>query len=130
MLVLLWTSGEKAVHIFMSYARADVETVRPLTALLGAVGIRTWLDTEGLPPGTSQWDQMIRAALGDAHALISFCSENARESQFMAIELEIAKSYKMKTFPVWISGEDWSQSAPISLVLSQHIDLSVCPGRY
>jgi hypothetical protein len=117
------------MHIFMSYARADVEIVQPLSVVLGALGIRTWLDTEALPPGTSQWDQMIRTALKDAHALIAFCSENARESQFMAIELEIAKSYKTKIFPVWISGENWSQSAPVSLVLSQHIDLRRQPRR-
>ena len=41
----------------------------------------------------------------------------------MAIELEIAKSYKKQIFPVWITGKDWSQSAPVSLVLSQYIDL-------
>jgi len=111
------------MHIFMSYARADRKIVQRLSLVLGAVGVRTWLDTAGLPPGTPQWDQMIRTALRDAHALIAFCSENARESQYMAIELEIAKSYNKKIFPVWLSGENWSQSAPLSLVLSQYIDL-------
>ena len=100
------------MHIFMSYARGDVEVVQPLSVVLGALGIRTWLDTEGLPPGTPQWDQMIRTALRDAHALIAFCSENARESQYMAIELEIAKSYKKKIIPVWIIGRELVPKRP------------------
>jgi hypothetical protein len=111
------------MHVFMSYARADDEIVKPLSVVLNAFGIRTWLDTEGLPPGTPQWDQMIRTALRDSHALIAFCSENARDSQYVPIELEIAKGYQKKIFPVWISGDSWTESAPFALVLSQHIDL-------
>jgi len=111
------------MHVFLSYARSDDQIVQPLSALLCAVGIRPWLDTTGLPPGTLQWDHMIRHALRDAHAVIAVCSENARESQYVAIELEIAKGYGKRIFPVWVSGEEWSQSASVGLVLSQHIDL-------
>ena len=34
---------------------------------------------------------MVRKALQDAHAVIAFCSENSRDSHYVAIELEIAK---------------------------------------
>ena len=74
------------MHVFMSYARADDEIVQLLGVVLGAFGIRTWLDTEGLPPGTPQWDLTIRTALKNSDALIAFCSENARESQYVPPE--------------------------------------------
>jgi TIR domain len=66
---------------------------------------------------------MVRAALRDAHAIIAICSENARDSEYVALELEIARGYRKRIFPVWVSGEDWPQSAPVALVLSQYVDL-------
>jgi TIR domain len=111
------------MHIFLSYARADEEIVQRLSSVFRAVGIHPWVDVGGLPPGTPQWDAAIRDALRDARAVIAFCSEKSRDSHYVAIELEIAKGYQKKIFPVWVSGENWSQSAPLALVLSQYIDL-------
>jgi len=111
------------MHVFLSYARADEEIVQPLSTVLCAAGLRPWLDTSGLPPGTPQWDRMVRSALQDAHAVVIICSEHSRDSEYVAIELEIARGYRKIILPVWVSGEEWSQSAPVALVLSQYIDL-------
>ena len=111
------------MHVFLSYSRADEEITHLLTSVLRASGVRPWIDSSGLPPGTPQWDQVIRDALEKSHGVIALCSENARESEFVAIELEIAKGYQKRIFPVWVSGTRWSQSAPVALVLSQYVDL-------
>jgi hypothetical protein len=111
------------MHVFLSYARADSDFARWLTSVLHPVGIHLWIDSAGLPPGTVHWDRAIRGAIQESHGVIALCSEAARESQFVATELEIAKGYQKPIVPVWVSGTEWSQSAPVSLVLSQHLDL-------
>jgi hypothetical protein len=111
------------VHVFLSYSREDTAEAHKLSAELESRGIPSWIDSSGLPPGTPQWDREIRQALDDSCVVIAVCSEHARESPFVAIELEIAKGNRKPILPVWISGDVWVNSCPVSLALSQHIDL-------
>jgi TIR domain len=111
------------MHIFLSYSRQDSITARQLQEVLTGVGIRTWIDTDDLAPGTAQWDNRIRSALEEAEAVIALCSTSARSSPYVSIELEIARGNDKPILPVWIEGEIWPNCAPLSLVLSQHIDL-------
>src|SRR5262249_35554167 len=111
------------MHVFLSYARDDIGIIQPLSLVLRAVGVHPWLDTTNVPPGSAQWDQMIRHALRDARAVLAFCSDKSRDSEYVAIELEIAKGYQQQIFPIWVAGRNWSQSAPVSLILSQYVDL-------
>jgi hypothetical protein len=111
------------MHIFLSYSRQDSTAVAQLRSVLTAFGIHTWIDTQGLAPGTPQWDIEVRRALERATAVVVLCTESARDSPFVSIELEIARGNGKSIIPVWISGEIWPNCAPTSLVLSQHIDL-------
>jgi hypothetical protein len=114
---------ESNMHIFVSYGRADSKFVEDLSVILAAHGIKCWVDVSNLTPGTPEWDKVIRAAIIDATWLIALCSEASRDSNYVAIELAIASGLGKKIYPAWISGNVWSQSAPMSLILSQYIDI-------
>src|SRR4051794_28051782 len=56
---------------------------------------------------------------GKTRGIVFFCSGNARESQFMAIELEIAKSYKLrKPRPRRIALQEVKATAQLSLIVT------------
>jgi hypothetical protein len=110
----------QAMHVFLSYARADNEIVQALSSVFRIVGIQPWVDEAGLPPGTRQWDSVIRKALHNCRAVIAFSSENARDSHYVAIELEIAKSYEKTVFPVWVSGENGPKYTSCSSLVAVH----------
>jgi hypothetical protein len=111
------------MHVFVSYSREDSSIVRDLVDVLTNYGIKTWVDAARLAPGTPEWDQEIRLAIADSLWVLAICSENARDSNYVAIELAIAAGLKKITFPIWAKGEIWPQSAPMSLVLSQYVDI-------
>lgn len=111
------------MHVFVSYSHDDERVVRALETSLRAYGIETWIDSWRLRPGTPEWGGAIRSALNDAVALVCVCSPSAPASTFVPIEIEIARSLGKKVIPVWAAGDQWPSSAPLSLVMSQYIDL-------
>ncbi len=111
------------MHVFVSYSRADSKFVEDFSVIMAAHGIRCWVDVSNLTHGTPEWDQAIRAAITNSTWVIALCSEDSRDSNYVAIELAIASGLGKKIYPAWISGKVWSQSAPMSLILSQHVDV-------
>jgi hypothetical protein len=115
--------------IFLSYTRSDVDAARKLERMLWSFGFHVWIDEAGLPPGTPQWDQQIRAALGSSCVVVVLCSTAVRTSDYVAIEIAIAQGLGLPILPVWIEGSMWTESCPVSLTLAQHVDLR-SPDRH
>jgi hypothetical protein len=67
-------SPPKAHRVFVSYVREDQETVERLAKELSAYGIKVWLDTTELKPGT-RWRDAIREAISQGDFFIACFSE-------------------------------------------------------
>jgi hypothetical protein len=117
------------MNILLSYSHKDKpivdETVFSANGftVFSANGFNVWVDATGLTPGTAQWDQAIRTTISEATSVIVICCPHACDSNHVAIDLAIASDLRMIIHPASVQGESWPQSAPMSLVLSQHVDI-------
>ncbi|TME05606.1 MAG: TIR domain-containing protein, partial [Chloroflexi bacterium] len=108
--------------IFFSYSRADSSIVERLRTDLGAQGITTWVDREGIRPGTPDWEESLRTAIRAAAAVLLVASPNARSSRYVKDELRIAQMYHRPIYPVWVTGTQWMEVIPLGLGGMQFID--------
>jgi formylglycine-generating enzyme required for sulfatase activity len=110
-------------HVFISYSRTDLKFVEQLRHELHGAGIAIWIDQIGLQPGTSDWEEALRDAIGDASAILYVASPNARRSAYVRDELALARDASKPIYPLWIAGEQWLDSVPLGLGRMQNIDL-------
>ncbi|MFN8372757.1 MAG: toll/interleukin-1 receptor domain-containing protein [Anaerolineae bacterium] len=105
-------------HIFISYARGDIEFVRYLRLLLEKAGFRVWVDERGIDPSDDWWETIEQNIIGCA-ALLVVMSPRALESRWIKRELLLAEDQQKPLFPVLLEGKVWSRLADI-----QAIDMS------
>ncbi len=108
--------------VFFSYSRADSSIVERLRTDLGAQGVTTWVDREGIRPGTPDWEESLRTAIRAADAVLLVASPNARSSRYVKDELRIAQMYQRPIYPVWVTGTQWMEAIPLGLGGMQYID--------
>jgi WD40 repeat protein len=109
-------------YVFISYSRADADFVGRLTQDLTEHGIASWMDRDGLRPGTPDWEQEVREAIRAAHALLLVASRDSRQSRLVKAELEVAELYGRPIYPVWAAGEQWIDCVPLGLGSMQFVD--------
>ncbi len=114
--------------VFVSYSRTDNALVTRLKADLDTQGISIWMDREGILPGTSDWEEALRAAIREARAVLLVASPSARSSRYVKDELRIAEMYQRPVYPFWIAGTQWMDSVPLGWGGTQYIDGR--EGRY
>jgi hypothetical protein len=91
-------SGADAVHIFISYSRADWLYVQELARAIRRRGVATWVDIENLLPGET-WAPAVNGAI-DASVGFIFCiSPLGIESQYSSRELRRALNAGSRSFP-------------------------------
>lgn len=110
-------------HVFLSYSREDEAIVAIIRAVLQQSDIRFWIDTQDLVPGTPDWENAIRFAIQSSFCIVLLCSPHARKSPFVRAELSVAQHYNISILPVWVDGDSWIDSAPMSLSQTQHLDI-------
>ena len=82
-------------YLFVSYAREDLDRVRPLVDAVRselefrALPVDLWMDISNLQPG-QQWDVAIAEALGSSIGFLFFVSPRSMRSEWVRRELEIA----------------------------------------
>ena len=82
--------GDKAVKVFISYAREDVEFARKLYHDLRTAGVIPWFDEENLLPDQN-WKIMIRKAMGECHFFLTLLSSRALSKRgYVQKELKMA----------------------------------------
>ncbi|HEY6284761.1 MAG TPA: toll/interleukin-1 receptor domain-containing protein [Ktedonobacteraceae bacterium] len=105
-----------APHVFVSYSRDDEVFLQRLVADLQAHGIMVWIDKSGIPPGTSDWEDALRAAISTSQAVILIASPKSRKSNYVRDELSLAKSYEHPIYPIWVEGTVWIECIPWAMV--------------
>jgi hypothetical protein len=108
--------------VFISYSRDDSDFVNHLRDDLLANAVNVWLEKTGLKAGTRNWEQALREAVRDAHALVLVATPSSRQSNYVLGELEIAEMYECPVYPVWAAGDVWADCIPLALIKMQYID--------
>jgi hypothetical protein len=111
-----------APHVFVSYSRDDEVFLQRLVADLQAHGITVWIDKSGIPPGTPDWEDALRAAISTSQAVILIASPKSRISRYVRDELSIAERYKHRIYPIWVDGTEWIDCIPLGYGRTQYID--------
>jgi len=76
-------------HIFVCYAREDLEFVLKLSSNLKSRGARVWVDKWDIPSG-ADWDQSIDRAIMDCARFLIVLSPDAEKSREVGGELRMA----------------------------------------
>lgn len=108
-------------HVFISYSRADVETMQALRDQLGNTGVAVWTDSE-LTPGSPIWEIEIETAIKTASVLVVILSPEAYNSKWVRRELSLADEIGLRIVPFLARGEIPSEAIPLSLMSTNWID--------
>jgi formylglycine-generating enzyme required for sulfatase activity len=79
--------------IFLSYASADRERIRPLAIMLEQQGWSVWWDRK-IPPGKT-YDQVIEQALDGARCVVVVWSQTSVQSEWVKVEADEGMSRKV-----------------------------------
>lgn len=66
--------AERPPSVFLSYTRDDERRVNAIKRHLSALGIKTWIDSESIPPGTG-WRENIKEAIWSVDIFLACISE-------------------------------------------------------
>src|SRR5688572_24464393 len=91
--------------VFISYARADAETVDRIAAALEKLQVRIWLDRRDIPVSIP-WFEEVRAAVEAADLMAICASPNWELSQSCQLERRAAEEGNKRLFPVDIRQRD------------------------
>ncbi|NJL58231.1 toll/interleukin-1 receptor domain-containing protein [bacterium] len=94
-------------HYFLSYSRQDADVVDRLRDDLTQAQIEVWIDQIGLQPGTPDWDEALRQAIGHSKGVLLIATPSSRRSSFVRDEVALARAAKKRIFPLWMAGEAW-----------------------
>lgn len=114
-------------YVMASYARADVEAVRPIVRAIQTaydflqLNVHVWIDLDQLRPG-QVWESEIERVLRDCIGLLVFVSPAAMQSDWVRRELEAALVRRERLIlPVILSAV---MELPPDLARIQWVDLS------
>jgi methylmalonyl-CoA mutase cobalamin-binding subunit len=108
-------------NVFISYARADRESVEQLVRALRAANITGWLDATDIAAGASV-SSAVREALQRSSAVIVFLSHNALHNQWVQFEIGAAEALGKTIIPVIVSGNQLEKHLPDILKERKVID--------
>ena len=109
-------------YFFISYSRADMLQQRKVVAELRGRGVKAWVDTDKLVPGSPAWEREIEHSIRGAAGVIVLLSPDSNNSQWVRRELSFAEENDKYIFPVHIRGDE-SVSIPLRLSAHQRVDL-------
>ena len=107
-------------QIFLSYSRKDSEAVQQLLAALAGVGLSAWTD-EGLEPGSPRWQSEIEKAIQRTECMVVLLSPNAKQSEWVSIEVSYAQELGRRVFPLLVRGNR-TDAILLSLFNTQYVD--------
>jgi TIR domain len=81
--------------IFLSHKSADKTYVRRVSEALRLVGYKTWLDEDAMPAG-SKLHRSINSGFEESFAAVFFVSKNFSDERYLADEIDMANSQRMK----------------------------------
>lgn len=115
------TDTSENTDIFLSYSRQERELMQRVSADLRANGFSVWTD-EALRPGEESWKRAIEQAIERAGCVVVLLSPGAKQSEWVERELDYAKAYDRRIFPLLAKGNE-QNAIPFSLINTQHADI-------
>lgn len=109
-------------HFFISYARDNEQIVAQMVRYINSSGLKVWMDTNELMPGTLDWEDSLRNAISNSVAVLLMASPSSRSSCYVKDELQLAAYYNKLIVPIWIEGQSWADSIPLGLGQAQYFD--------
>lgn len=88
-------------HVFVSYAREDLEEARYLAKALEAEGFPVWLDLEGILSGS--WKERVMQSLRRTRAVVMLLTPSSLRSEAVKKELDFASRTKIPIIPVQVA---------------------------
>lgn len=89
-------------HIFISYARKDINLAEKIVDALAKINFDTWIDWNSIPKG-EDWEQEIYRGIEEADAFLFLISEDSVTSQMCNKEIARAVKNGKRILPVFIS---------------------------
>jgi hypothetical protein len=80
------------------------------------------MSTHDIEPAAPDWDEEVRGALLRSSHLVLIATKSSAFSRYVKAEIAVASAAEIPVLPLWTDGRLWPLCAPLSLVLSQHID--------
>ena len=115
------SSPTSGATIFVSYARRDLESIRPIVTALTGKGFNVWIDVQGIE-GASQWTAEIAQAIQQCRALLLMATPASMQSKFVARELLFAQEEGKSIVPVWFTGAEAPSAFRLVLADIQRIE--------
>jgi len=115
--------------VFVSYARADLERVRPLTQMLANMGVKVWIDLAAMRGG-DDFAAKIAAAIRAADIFLVFLSRAAFASEYVAKELRVAAEFGCPIVPVWLEVSPTPDHLLLHLCGLHRLDVSHSPAEF
>jgi hypothetical protein len=94
-------------HIFISYAREDLEEARKVAQALQDEGFCVWFDVEGILSGS--WKERVVQSLKKTRAIVMLFTANSLRSEAVRKELDYANRTKVPIIPVELGEVDFTQ---------------------
>ena len=93
--------------VFISYSRRDMAAVTSIrTEIERDLGLRCWMDIEGIESGTEDFVRTITPAIRNAKVFLFFLSTASQSSDFATKELYFAKGIQKRTILVRFNDDE------------------------
>lgn len=110
------------MNVFISYSRADLDSVRPVKEELEASGFSCWMDVNGIESGSEEFTDSIIGAIDDSVAVLFFLSASSQDSKWALKEIDYAVSGQKHVVLVRINDDPMTKKFRFNFGRSDIID--------
>ena len=103
--VRLQVKADDMPHIFISYARKDIDFAGKIVQALAEKDLDTWIDWKSIPKG-EYWEQEIYRGIEEADAFLFLMSPDSVRSQMCSKEIGHAVENSKRILPIVIRDAD------------------------
>jgi hypothetical protein len=107
-------------HVVIYYSHEDSALMQVVRDRLREAGFNVWTD-ENLEPGTESWKRAIEDALCNSCAVVALLSPDAKESEWVELELLLAETKSVNIYPLLVRGDE-RNAVPPRLASAQLVD--------
>ncbi|MGI9614719.1 MAG: TIR domain-containing protein [Acidimicrobiales bacterium] len=111
------------MRVFLSYARADADSVRDVRKSLEVAGHEVWVDADAIPGG-DRWRSAVVKGIDRCETFLVVLSQASAVSEHVPIELDLASDAGKRIIPLMIEHVEIPDRLRYSLTGLQRIDAS------
>ncbi len=116
-------TGPPAQRVFLSHSTRDDEIVAKIRKHLEGLGVEVWADSRRLAPGDKLKPE-VETAIEASDSVIAVLSQNAVNSPWVRLEIQLAQKAEKRIIPVLLDGIEpgalglWFEVEPVALKMS------------